>query len=373
MEEPQVVINVIMKSGKESVFHLGDAAPQGGGYYFRDTTNNDVYLSGTYFSERFVKNHTAYYETTVSKEFEYSGFQTLSVKPAEGEELLIRTTTEEEIKDIQFIGGTVMEKPFFASGTSEPIQEIVDLLATLKASRVETDVLNQENLAKYGFDSPTEVKITTLVNTSSYISNITSLENPYYDPNGNGEDKLIEIFYVIGKTVDNTTYVMFDSRSVIYAVDKSAFEWLNLNTIDVYCLDNIFVKNINDLAKLTVRVEGKTHVFDITDPDLGDEMTVSYGTYTPINQAQFRQFYVSIIGLTHDGLAYEPEAGLKPYMSITFTPIEGEEILLEYYQVEPRKYVIKVNGEGRFFTYSTKVDKIVKNLNKLLNNEEITN
>ncbi len=373
LEEPSVVITVKMKNGNESVFHLGDAAPQGGGYYFRDTTNNDVYLSGTYFSERFVKNHTQYYQTSIAKEFDYPGFQTLSIQPYESEEIFIRTTTDEEAKDIRYMGGTIVEKPFFSAGDSTPIQDIIETVAAIKAEYVETDDLSAENLTKYGFDAPTTVTITALVDTSSILSSITGLENPYYDPNGNGEKKLITIKYVIGATVDNITYVMFDDQSVIYAVNKNSLEWVTENTIDTYCQRMIYVKYLKELAKVIVEVDGERHHFDITDPEGGDEMVVMYNTYTKVDQAQFRNFYTSIIGVTHDGLAYEPEEGAEPYLKITYIPIEGENIILEFYQIEPRKYVLKVDGEGRFFAYSTKIDKIVKDMHKLINGEEIMN
>ena len=373
LEEPSVVITVKMKDGKENVFHLGDAAPQGGGYYFRDTTNNDVYLSGTYFSERFVKNHTQYYQTTISKEFEYTGFQTLSIQPHEGEEIYVRTTTGDEATDIRFMGGTIVEKPFFSAGDSTPVQGIIEVLAQLKAEYVETDVLSAENLTKYGFDTPTTVTITTLVDTSSILSNITGLENPYYDPNGNGEQKLITIKYVIGGTVDNITYVMFDDQSVIYAVNKANFEWVVNNTVDIYCQRMIYIKYLKELKNVIVEVDGERHHFAITDPEAGDDMEVMHNTYTKVDQAQFRNFYTSIIGVTHDGLGYEPEEGSEPYLKITYIPIEGENIILEFYQIEPRKYVLKVDGEGRFFAYSSKIDKIVKDMHKLINGEEIMN
>ncbi len=373
LEEPSVVITVKMKDGRENIFHLGDAAPQGGGYYFRDTTNNDVYLSDTYFSERFVKNHTQYYQTSISKEFEYTGFQSLSIKPHESENIFVRTTTEEEAKDIRFMGGTIVEEPFFSAGDSTPIQSMIEIIAALKAEYVATDVLSAENLTKYGFDTPTELIITALVDTSSILSNVTGLENPYYDPKGNGEPKLITIKYVLGATVDNITYVMFDDQSVIYAVNKNDLAWVAENTVDVYCQRMIYLKYLKELAKVVVEVDGERHHFDITDPEGGENMEVMYNTYTKVDQAQFRNFYTSIIGVTHDGLAYEPEEGSEPYLKITYIPIEGENIILEFYQIEPRKYVLKVDGEGRFFAYSTKIDKIVKDMHKLINGEEIMN
>lgn len=370
LDDPQATITIEMKDGTEHVFYLGDAAPQGGGYYFRDVTNSDVYLSGTYFSERFLKNHTEYYQKTISKEFEYTGFQSLRITPTGGEEIYVRTTTDEEAKDIRYMGGTIMETPFWSGGDSTPIQSIVEILAALEASEIVTDNLSEENLVKYGFDTPTTVVIEELVDTSSVVSTITGLENPYYDPNGNGAKKLVSSTYVIGKTVDNTTYVMYDGNTVIYAVDKTSLDWA-ANTVDVYCQRMIYIRYLKELNGLTVEMNGEIYSFSIKDPDAGDSMVVKYNDYTPIDQKQFRNFYRTIIGVTHDGLAYEPPEDTEPYLKITYSAIDGDDIVLAFYQIEARKYVLKVNGEGRFFVYSSKVNKIMNDMFKLLNGEEI--
>ena len=58
LDDPEVIFTVTLKDGTQTVFNIGDAAPQGGGYYIRDVSNNDVYLAQTYFSERFLRKHT---------------------------------------------------------------------------------------------------------------------------------------------------------------------------------------------------------------------------------------------------------------------------------------------------------------------------
>ena len=90
-----------------------------------------------------------------------------------------------------------------------------------------------------------------------------------------------------------------------------------------------------------------------------------------IDQSLFRSFYVTIIGVTNDGLATEPEEGAEPALKITYDAVDGNDTVIEYIPLDARKYVFKLNGEGRFFVYVNKVNKIKNDLNKLLNGEEI--
>ncbi|MBO5299648.1 MAG: DUF4340 domain-containing protein [Clostridia bacterium] len=374
LDDPQAIIKIEMKDGTITELHLGDAAPQGGGYYIRNASNTDVFLSQTYFSERFMKNHVQYYEKTISKEFTYPGFQSLSIEYSDAaarEDIYIRTTTDEEAASIAFTGGMVMEEPFFWGGDSTPIQGIVEILSTLEADDIITDTLDPELQAKYGFADPTKVVIEAWVDTQNYISEITNLENPYFGATEDGSDLLIRSEYLLGNIDGRTLYVMYDGEPVIYGVDMDQFAFTNYS-IDTFCQRTINLRYLNELEGLTVEMNGDVYDFSITDPDAGEEMVVMWDGKTQLKQDIFRSFYVTIIGVTHDGLAEaEPDAAAETSLKITYRAIDGNDTVIEYIPIDARKYVYKLNGEGRFFVYVTKVNKIKNDLNKLLNGEEI--
>lgn len=373
LDDPSAIVKIEMKDGTVTELHLGDPAPQGGGYYIRNASNTDVFLSQTYFSERFMKNHVQYYEKTIAKEFTYPGFQSLSIEYSEAsgkEDIYVRQTTDEEAANISFTGGMVMEKPFFWGGDSTPIQGIVEILSTLEADDIITDTLDPELQAKYGFDDPTRVVIEAWVDTQNYISEITSLENPYFGMTEDGSDLLISSEYLLGNIDGRTLYVMYDGEPVIYGVDIDKFAFTEYG-IDTYCQRTINLRYLNDLEGLTLEMNGDVYNFSIKDPDKGEEMIVKLNNEMDIDQSLFRSFYVTIIGVTNDGLATEPEEGAEPALKITYDAVDGNDTVIEYIPLDARKYVFKLNGEGRFFVYVNKVNKIKNDLNKLLNGEEI--
>ncbi len=375
LDEPQVVIQIEMKDGTVTELQIGDAAPKGGGYYIRNASNTDVFLAQTYFSERFLKNHVQYYQTSISKEFDYTGFESLSIEYSEAsgkDDIYIRKTTDEEATDLNYSGGMVMEKPFHWGGDSTPIQGIVEILASLEADDIITDTLDEELQAQYGFDDPTRVVIEAWVDTQNYVSQLTSLENPYYGATEDGSDLLIQSEYLLGNIDGRTLYVMYDGEPVIYGVDIDNFAFVDYG-VDTYCQRIINLRNINDLNGIIVELNGETYSFSIENPDAGDDMVVMWDGTTKIDPDLFRSFYVSIISVTHDGLAYEPEEGLEPDLKITYKAIDGTDTVLEFIPIESRKSVLKVNGEGRFFVYVNKENKIKNDLTKLINGEEIKN
>lgn len=375
LDDPQVHVYIEKKDGSVTELQIGDAAPQGGGYYIRNASNTDVFLAQTYFSERFLRNHVQYYQKKISKEFLYTGFQSLLIdypENSEKDDIYVRQTTDDEAKDIRFAGGMVLEEPFLWGGDSTPIQGIVEILSSLEAEDIITDTLDESLQQQYGFGNPTKVVIEAWVDTQNYVSEVTGLENPYYGATEDGSDLLIQCEYLLGNIDGRTLYVMYDGEPVIYGVDMDKFAFTDYS-IDVYCQRTINLRYINDLNGITIESNGDVYDFSIKDPDKGEEMVVTLNGSENIDPNLFRSFYVTIISVTHDGMAYEPDEDAEAELKITYHAIDGDDMEIEFIPIESRKYVFKLDGEGRFFVYVTKVNKIKSDLNKLLNGEEIRN
>ena len=366
LDKPQATVLINLKNGTQASFSVGDAAPAGGGYYFRDVVSNDIYLVNSFFAERYLSDYIALYQTTISKQFDITGFQSLRIKPATGEEIFIRTTTEAESKDIRFVSGMIMEAPFFFGAESSVVSKIMETLSTLEASKIVTDTLDVELQKQYGFDNPTLVEVKALVDTATQVLN--EQMNPYYDPDAKGVPLEITSTYLIGGFKDRDLYIMYDGAPVIYSVDIDTFAFAS-KPIDQYCQRIVNIKYLNELDEVTVETGGVTNKFTIENPDAGDEMVIIHD-YVQLDASIFRSFYKSIIGVTHYGLADKP-LNTEPMLKITYGAIDGNDIVLEFIPIDDRNVFIQVNGEGRFYALRTRVDKIINDMQKLLNGEEI--
>ena len=88
--------------------------------------------------------------------------------------------------------------------------------------------------------------------------------------------------------------------------------------------------------------------------------------YGEIDEEAFRNFYVTVLSVTRDGIADEPNGDDETVLKIVYGIRGGKKMTLEFIRVAERKCVMKVDGEGRFFVYRTKVDKIVEDMLTLL-------
>ncbi len=368
LDNPGATVRVMLKNGTETVFYIGNEEPSGNGYYIRMDGSSDVYLVGSFYGERYLSDFLRYYDKQICEWFDITEFEYLSIKKSDGSELYIRTTNESESHVLSYINGYVMEKPFLFGADSAPLHDLVTLMCDLDADSVVCDYVDADSLTEYGFDNPTAVEIKLNLDTTAQMLENQD-ENPFYKKTEDGSPYPLVIKYALGKTVDNTVYVMVNDAPVIYAVKSSAFEYVD-RPIYQYCQKFVGLEYLNNLTALDVSFDEKTYHFTIKDPDAGENMIVKENNIT-LDADNFRSFYSTIVSVTHNGIETDPQS--EPVMSVVYYVNDGSRMTLEFLPCpdSARKMFIRVNGEGRFFCYVTKVDKVKSDLVKLLNGEEI--
>lgn len=368
LDKPSATVKVNLKDGSTTLFHIGNPEPTATGYYICMDGSSDVYLISTFYAERFLNDPINLYDKGISEFFSTREFESLSIDYPEDDDIFIRATNDIENTLIQFITGYAIETPFYFSADSDTMQTVLDSIGSLEAARVASDTVDADTLSSYGFDSAVKVVLKANVNTTSPTLE-SGLENPFYKATMDGSPYPITLTYLVGGSSEQETYVMYNDAQVIYAVDKSAFEFVQFPLYQ-YCQKLVSIEYITNLESLKVEFDGKEYLFAVTDPDAGEDMVVTYGEEY-LDQDLFRSFYKSIISVTHNGI--EPRPNTEPAMRITYGLIKGDDIILEFLPIEDsdRKVFISVNGEGQFVCYRTKVDKIKNDLQKLLNGEEI--
>ena len=176
----KVTCEALIEAETEHLEYYGLDDPQV--HVYIEKKDGDVFLAQTYFSERFLRNHVQYYQKKISKEFLYTGFQSLLIdypENSEKDDIYVRQTTDDEAKDIRFAGGMVLEEPFLWGGDSTPIQGIVEILSSLEAEDIITDTLDESLQQQYGFGNPTKVVIEAWVDPDGMYDCIQTVISDY--------------------------------------------------------------------------------------------------------------------------------------------------------------------------------------------------
>ena len=371
LDEPEAYMYVNKNKGNADVFAVGDKTPDGGGYYFRNTEDNNVYAVSTYFAERLLKDKQDFIVKTISDNFDTQYLEKFNIDRTDGDDISARLCTQEELDSNKFESIMLLEKPFYVGAHVDNVRACAGKLSGLEATKIVSTAVNDEELKNYGLDNPVIVSLSVEIDVS--LMYINEKVNPYYDSSAASETMItVTDRYKVGSKNDRDIYVMYNDIPVIYAVDIDTFSFLE-QPLDYFCQRLVSIKYLKDLQSVTIETEDESYNIKVWTETDGTklEYKASYQNM-PLKGLYMQRLYKLIVGVTHYGLAQEPQ-GVEPMLSITLKDLSGKDMVIEFIPTsEDRLYAFcKIDGEGKFKVLTSQLDRIVKNTRLLVSGEEV--
>lgn len=316
-----VTLTIKLTDGTDKVILLGNKTPTGSGYYALDKAVNKVYVLDTYTSEKllFKKNDirsTALYTVTSDK------IITLAMD-RDGSNVF----KSKKLSDTNWS----LTSPIECNANSNAIEPMLTAISGVTVSEfVES---NAADLDKYGLAKP------------KYVFDFSTSEGSY------------KLQLGAEKTKGSLIYAKLDGSNEVYAIDESAFTFLDKpfnEIVEAF----VYIVNIDQVNKIELDMDGKKTVMGIetfkdsegkADADK-DKFTVDGkdASGKDANDDQpFRTFYQDLVGISMDSIdvnakpAGNAEITVTYYlksapgtMKVEFLPKDAE----NYYVVENGKY-----------------------------------
>ena len=168
-------------------------------------------------------------------------------------------------------------------------------------------------------------------------------------------------------------YMMFEGDRLVYSITTSKAPWYTLQVQDIMSRRPIS-PYIYTVDTLTVTTPDGEYVFKVTGD--ADEHSFTCGD-TEVDDYGFRQFYQHLITSVGEELFYS-DAEYEPYIKLQFkyrpeyeTVYGTGEDIIEYFKSDDRKSIVSVNGSVLFKVRQVYTDRLLSNLDALLNGGEI--
>lgn len=372
---PSAVLTLKKTDGSGKTLLVGDEAPNtDGGRYMCFEGENTVYLLDSDRAERYMSKMSRLYSKDVSKYFTSDNMISISILRKNGEEILLRPSNEEEQKDMSFISGYTMEKPFLFGADSDTVTSLCETLASLPQAEIAEDEVTDEKLAEYGISDGTVVTVTAKYDTTSMTLDSGEV-NPYYDADNKTGYITETTVYRIGNTRENLIYFTYDDMPIIYSLTKSDMDFINTETYR-YCQRLVNIAYLTDLSALTVDTcDGNKYDFKISvaaDEDGQKDVSSVVLDYKAVDTENFKSFYQNIVSVSHSNIGTKPE-NAECALRITYRFTSGKTEVLEFLKLpdDERKAFLQIDGNGHFIVLMTKVDKIKSDLQKLISGKDI--
>lgn len=374
LESPVSTATVTFDDNTKKTVHFGITNPSATSYvYCREDGSNDVYMASYYSTSKayspitdFVSlSITESYNTTEPAELDYFIIERKGL--AEPIEISYMYDVQEEAEKEDSIVTT-----FNSHRITSPIVAEVDYtigqtacygLYGMSASYCVSVAPDEDMLTEAGMDDP-HCKLTFKYGGNRYvvkfgneIINITE-----------SEDGTPDLKTVVGY------YGMVEGSDVLYAFAVDSTPWYTLSLEELVSRRPVS-PYIYTCDAVVVTTPDREYNFIIEgDAEVGSTFSLDG---TELDNEKFRELYQHLISSIGEEL-YRVEGDYEPYVTVEFKyRDEYHEVYgtasdkIEFYQSDDRKNIIRVNGEVLFKVRQVFTDRLIQNIDALLNGGEL--
>lgn len=357
LADPAGEVIIDYSDGSQMTVYLGSPVPADGGYYIStDREPNTVYVLSATSSDVFFQPLTDFLDLQITSYedqvlanitgFTMSG--TLLEEP-------IQIIKPDELTEVAKLGFNIYDiiSPIQVEMKADVTSNLTLALMSIAANSALVVNPTEEELETYGMDDP------------DYVLEVT---HPDW------EDPLV----LKTSKVNGVMYLMRNEEPVIFQVPNEAIVWYGWQVEDVMS-SMVIMPRLGDLSQVEVAFEDTVYQFDIhtvlseekaTEGQMIPE-SVSLGG-EEINLANFQTFYQLMLNCRVDARSDGGEPEGEPVLTFVYTYADGGEDRVEFYRTENRRLYLSLNGAPDFFVRDTYYDKVVSEMDNLLNDIQVS-
>lgn len=348
LKDPVVTATATLKDGTTKTLYLGNKTPTGT-YYLMAEGDPKVYEVWMNHGEHLSYTLNDVRDTKLP-EINTQELTYLKMWKEGGRTIEIKTNDSQSKDQAQFgLGLWQMTQPYNEpmGVATDQFQKVLDALPQLAIDGFVED--NPKDLSQYGLDKPKGELIV--------------------------KDKNNTLHIFIGKDKDDKQ-VYFKSADApsVYTMSKDKLTFMDTKPFDI--VDKFaYIVNIDDVDKIIVEGNGKTHVMTLTrttkKAQKEGEKDEVITTYTvdgkTVEEQPFKKYYQSLIGLLVDA---ENNKQLEevPEVKTTFFLNKGKEreVHVNYVPYDNDFYAVFRGGKAEFVVSRQQVDKMLQTLDDLI-------
>lgn len=350
LDEPRSQVEITYADGTGANLSVGIAAPSGSGTYV--LIDGKVYLFEDTRVDSFLYHKVDYISKTV----------TPTAATGDDAPVLKKITLE----------GTLRPEPIVMDISQETANDVTTDVYTMTAPKQrETDSANAAAAGNKIFRLTAE-KVIAFNVTDEQLEEY-GLKDPYSKVTVDYADQTITLMSSEPDD-EGMAYVMNASKNVIFQANVSELGWVTATYEDLVS-KTVMAPMVNDLSKITVTTPDQSYEFGVTTTVDEEDEDVKTNTFTyqgkELASANFRIFYRNMIGCQKEEFTDQQPTG-EPLLTFQYEYTDGRTPdVVEFYKGENLMVLVSVNGECESKETQSYVDKILEDVVKVVNDEEV--
>lgn len=361
---PQAKLEVEFESESETLL-VGNKT-EDGSFYVKSPDSDTVYLCVVGVNSYLINGHVTFINNTLfyCVEDYRTGIDNFVLKnSAETDAVCIGKTSTDSKSALAVSSAYCITSPFIMAVDSEKFDTGLTELIKFGGSEAVAIIDENTDMSKYRLDNPQyELSFTYQKPLTQSQTEAGQTEN----------DNKVEHykFYVSSADENGMSYVYADGEKVIMKIllsSYSCFGW----TLDSMAGTMFLSPFVKYLDKMVITYDNKDYEFNFTIAD-GSLIAVDY-LNRQLDVDNFKKFYQVVLGTGRIGMGVAEE-NAATHMEIRFvyqSDLEKADDVLTFKEYSVRQYAAEVNGIGKFTVAKTRMDKLERDLIKVINNETV--
>lgn len=348
LDKPAATAKVTFTDKSTVTIQVGNVTPDETGYYVKTSVDDKVYIFDSDAALPFTYRRTAFVDVTmisaptvlkndtngkpVLKEVSYSGKKYPTP-------FVIRRSYQSDSEEMTLFSYIISEP--YQRGTNDAVSNQLGSFSGLYAEQAMVLHPTAAEKTALGFDDPLAVLNITMAVESSDEKDEKKIR--YYN------DTTSTV--TIGSMNNDNYVVMVEGLDIIFIVEKGAFSALAERTYDNTVNPLLFAKNITEIGRISITLNGKTYDFqmkhfDTEDAEKSLKITVGDKIYPTTD---FRELYTILMTLERYGTTTD-KPDEESVLSIKMYHTDGSFYMgADYYSLDGSLCYVKTT-EGEVFT-----------------------
>ena len=367
LDDPYFSLTVSFEDGSSTTIFVGNETPVQNYYYANTDQDDTVYTIGSYLTSLMTRQPHEYLAIDSFPTYEeddiYENLVHFILTRRDGVNIEVVLDKDLNMEGNITSSAYMMLQPFVSPCTSETIEKLLDVLATISMEQIAGNIQSVDELHTYGLDRPGRLYVED--KAGNHLELVIGTAN---------EDKAIA---AVARQYDAFVAGEVDYLTILQ-YKETDFDWLDLNYMNLQ-IRTPWIVSIHDVDAVIYDFEGEVYEMllyeydDVTGSGLDVVRTCSHINGKDIGETNTKRIYSRTLNFRQVSSVSPDTVYEEAYTtSITIRMKDGSERFMSFHKINDRQYACMLDGNVEYYIYASNLTTLRTALERAMDDREVS-
>ncbi len=367
LDDPRFSVTIGFDDGSSTTIFVGNETPVQNYYYANTDHDSTVYTIGGYLTSLMTRPPYEYiavdsFPTYEDKEI-YTNLTHFILTRRDGVKIEVVLDKDLSMEGNITSSAYMMLQPFVSPCTSETVEALLDVLATISTENIAGNITTMERIHEFGLDQPARLFVED--SSGHSLELVIGIAN---------EDKGIA---AVARQYDAFMAGETDYLTILNEKETN-FDWITLNYMDLQ-IRTPWVVRIRDVDSVIYNIDGEVYEMvlyeydDVTGSGVEVVRTCSHINGKDVGETNTKRIYSRTLNFRQVNSISPDTTYEENYVSsITIRLKDGTERFMSFHKINERQYACMMDGNVEYYIYASNLSTLRTALERAMDDREVS-